>query len=883
MTTQPVRALVSRGLHKLFPFREEDEAFEAAKKGTMSPADLQKLMAGADDDYFRDMDYGVSKDPEALRQALNAYVPGITKEQALRHAARGRNNWIVWTFGNDSFWTYMTQATFGTLDFLKTISNHGSLPATRDNRWKELGLVNEPCFEKSGARPDRWGLWLDKRSASCPPDPYENKGKYPGVKVGWRGKSFKVRGQDVRVDEGSFYGYGTGIVGLRLFPNPDFGPEQAAKWDANRYYTDPNYYNDSKLVRPYRVGMSCGFCHVGPNPTRPPADFNHPKWENLNSNPGAQYFWVDRIFNWDYKRNEKSFVYQLLHTSRPGALDTSLISSDQINNPRTMNAVYDLPARMTLAAKMGHREQLSGDEKRNAQFASYVPGNSPLRALQDGSSVISPRVLKDGSDSVGALGALNRVYVNIGLFSEEWIQNFIPLVGGSKITPFRIEVAEKKSHYWKANVNQTPSLALFFLAASRPDKLADAPGVPGGYLKPMNSAQVMAGRKVFAQNCAACHSSKLPEKAYAFFNRGMSCSGKNYLDCWNKYWAYTKTPEFKREMEAIVMKDDFLKSNFLSTDLRVPSTLLETQLCSPIATNAVKGDIWDNFSSSSYKVLPSVGKFRVNYPNAAGGLDSEEITVPGGGRGFTRPASLISAWSTAPFFQNNALGKFDDRGSVGGRLGSFDDSIRKLLNPEMRGQDAYAGKRVVNYKTGNGSVLPGIMDVFTTDTYLKIPKGYLPGKLLKWALKDFIVKGSASCAPSSTSGEYAGHYQDCELGDYLMLGPIPAGVPINLVSNIDLGTHMGKLEILKHDVYLAKALGALGSAIGHIRKNKLTGEAARKHFMDKAAGPLIKVSKCKDFVVNRGHYFGTKYLRDAGNVPLTSEAKAALIEFLKHM
>ena len=33
-------------------------------------------------------------------------------------------------------------------------------------------------------------------------------------------------------------------------------------------------------------------------------------------------------------------------------------------------------------------------------------------------------MLKDGSDSVGALGALNRVYINIGLFSEEWLLHF---------------------------------------------------------------------------------------------------------------------------------------------------------------------------------------------------------------------------------------------------------------------------------------------------------------------------------------------------------------------------------------------------------------------------------------------------------------------------
>ncbi len=65
---------------------------------------------------------------------------------------------------------------------------------------------------------------------------------------------------------GSFYGYGTGIVGLRLFPNPAFDEAAAKKWDPERFYKDPTYYKDKTLVRPYRVGMSCGFCHVGPKP-----------------------------------------------------------------------------------------------------------------------------------------------------------------------------------------------------------------------------------------------------------------------------------------------------------------------------------------------------------------------------------------------------------------------------------------------------------------------------------------------------------------------------------------------------------------------------------------------------------------------------------------
>jgi len=52
--------------------------------------------------------------------------------------------------------------------------------------------------------------------------------------------------------------------------------------------------------------MSCGFCHVGPNPLKPPQDPDNPKWDNLSSNVGAQYFWIDRIFIWE-NDNRTSF------------------------------------------------------------------------------------------------------------------------------------------------------------------------------------------------------------------------------------------------------------------------------------------------------------------------------------------------------------------------------------------------------------------------------------------------------------------------------------------------------------------------------------------------------------------------------------------------
>ena len=96
---------------------------------------------------------------------------------------------------------------------------------------------------------------------------------------------------------------------------------------------------------------------------------------------------------------------------------------------------------MALAKKCG-KETLAGGELNNKQFNDFVPADDPLaQFFQPPSTVWTPRVLKDGSDSVGALGALNRVYINIGLFSEEWLLHFRPVVGGTPISP--IQIAER--------------------------------------------------------------------------------------------------------------------------------------------------------------------------------------------------------------------------------------------------------------------------------------------------------------------------------------------------------------------------------------------------------------------------------------------------------
>jgi len=789
------------------PGEVQDEARLAGRTAASFPA--------ADEDYFHDMD-----------QDAHGVLP-LTAEEI-----KGRNMWLVWTGGNDRLWDVMTVTSVGTFDLLKTISSYPGLKANHANRWEYLGLVNEPCFKQpTGPDPNRYGLWLDTRDPSCPPDPFENETKYPGVKIGARGKNIPV---------GSYYGYATGIVGLRLFPNPAFDEAAARKWDPKRYYDDPSYYNDKNLVRPYRVAMSCAFCHVGPSPIKPPANPDSPKWENLSSNVGAQYFWIDRIFAWE--SDPTSFPVQLFHTSRPGTLDTSLVSSDNINNPRTMNAVYGLLPRLDVSKRWG-KETLAGGELNNKQFNDYVHEGPLMAFFQPPDTVYTARILKDGSDSVGALGALNRVYLNIGLFSEEWLLHFRALVGGAPITPIEIAVANKNSAYWEATEAQTPDMALFFLKSTAPHLLKDAPG--GDTYITKDKAKMERGKIVFAERCARCHSSKIPEGAPGM-DAGVGCSGKDYLNCWNQYWAWTKTDDFKAKMRAIVQKPDFLDGNYLSTDMRVPVTLLQTNACSPLATNAIAGNIWDNFSSHTYKDLPSVGSVTWYHPVTG---EARTYQMPGGGRGYTRPASLISAWSTAPFLQNNSVGKFNWSPSVDARIDSFNDSMVQMLWPEKRDQDSVLRGKV-----------PGTIDRTTKTSYLHVPSGYLPD-LLK---------------PLQGFGQrfFPWIFGD----DGVVIGPIPEGTPVDLLANLDLlGETKGPEEKLAHQEKVVALLIKMKKDLESLPKGA-SDEEAKKVFAN-LVDPLLEVSKCPDFVVNRGHYFGTSYFQE--EPPLSDDDKHALIEYIR--
>src|SRR5262249_21320056 len=96
----------------------------------------------------------------------------------------------------------------------------------------------------------------------------------------------------------------------------------------------------------------------------------------------------------------------------------------------------------------------------------------------------------------------------------------------------------------------------------------------------------------------------------------------------------------------------------------------------------------------------------------------------------------------------------------------------------------------------------------------------------------------------------------------LRVGPIPRGTPVNLIMNID-PEKKGEL---------AHGFAGMFRAIVKIKRDGLKGDDAARVFNQEAGPGLLKASKCPDFVLDRGHWFGEQ---------LTDDEKRQLIAFLK--
>ena len=852
-----------------------DQAKLAGKRAEDFPA--------ASKDFFHDMDM-VGK-PDDDQPAKPTYLELTDPDQV-----RGRNTWVMWCGGNEWFWDWLAQHSFGFLDFLKIVGSPTPEEATgkRSKLFKETGLINEPGCQ-IGQQPDNYsGLFLAQ------PDP---------------------RSDQPRED---IYGRSSGVVGLRLFKNPEFNEEARKNWDVKRYFEDKNYYTNPKLIRPYRVGMSCGFCHVAPHPLNPPANPEEPKWENLSSIIGNQY-WRTRAIVGSLLTSD-NFVYHVLDSQPPGTIDTSLVASDNINNANTINTIFELPERLRRAGaflgntpentRAGYENLLGtngtklGTNKPEQQSSVGIQLPSVLKDVPDPKENprFVPRVLLDGADSIGAWGALARVYLNIGTYGEQWIQLHNPLIGFVQQKPFKIKDCEENSVYWQVNTIRTVYLAKFFLASTPAMRLKDAPGGPD-YLKkdadgkpagvPWSSA-LKEGRRVFAQNCIACHSSRQPD----FFEQ---VDANELLDLLHKpaHPFYTRYREWAL---AVVENPAFWKGNFLSTDRRVPVSLIGTNAGRALASNAIAGHMWEDFSSNTYKQLPQVGQIQIYNPYIPLKGDetfNDSFPAPGGGRGYYRPATLVSIWATAPYLHNNSVGIFNNDPSVKGRMEAFEDGIRKLLvqakkdDNDTRSWDELvaeaAKKRYLGYKDDRlGWKAPdldhadpaqlekdhGLIWRTTEETTIQIPGSQLGDlahrltglpipfldqvpwvipaaiTLIGFILLAFWPRHRLARILSYVfvlAGIVIAGWFSVILKGELKIGPIPAGTPVDLITNLDPEKMNETVAALKLAIWTTKELKKLDP---NNKEDQKKAEALRT----KLGETMLEASKCPDLVMDRGHY-----------------------------
>ena len=156
-----------------------------------------------------------------------------------------------------------------------------------------------------------------------------------------------------------------------------------------------------------------------------------------------------------------------------------------------------------------HPEKLTGGELDNKQFNDYAQTKALSEYFLPPDTVLTAHVLKDGADSVGVLGALNRVYHQHRPVQRGMAAAF-PAVDRDRQEDLadRDRRAAEELDLLERERAQTPDMALFFLASARPDHLKDAPG--GKAYLTTDPAKLNRGKIVFAENCARCHSSKQP-------------------------------------------------------------------------------------------------------------------------------------------------------------------------------------------------------------------------------------------------------------------------------------------------------------------------------------------------------------------------------------
>jgi hypothetical protein len=187
------------------------------------------------------------------------------------------------------------------------------------------------------------------------------------------------------------------------------------------------------------------------------------------------------------------------------------------------------------------------------------------------------------------------------------------------------------------------------------------------------------------------------------------------------------------------------------------------------------------------------------------------------------------------------------------RIHAFETGIRALLDPSLRRKDDRTTEPV-----------PGYIYRSSAPSCLVIPPGFAPDLVRDWA---GLLHKLAPWAITAEGG--------------VEVGPFPEGFPINALVNIKLLPDNDDPDMAGTLWRMARATPTLLATF-----KDLGGQCAPEHLADPGVAQhaetvmrehgtvdaLVGLSKCPDYVVNKGHDFGA---------PLSEGDRAALIAYLK--
>lgn len=617
-------------------------------------------------------------------------------------ARAGREIWFFATAFNDRFYTYSFPQRLGAaIDWFKILSaknKHDLFPGWGITPDPDCCIPGDPNCPKG---------WLEETYGFqyCKGD--DELLKFVG-KEGYRDPAcdFKEAAFDPTTPHGAKdqrqdpcdlrFGTSTGALGLRKFPNPRFDPEKwralngsLATWDAYGQFMSgdkgegdsrTNRLFDGSIEPPFRIGMSCGACHISYDPAKPPADPSNPKWENIDGLVGNQYSRISQILASGMEQH--LLEWQLIARARPGTVDTSALPMDTVSNPGTMNVIYNFKSRPVHEHRVLKWRKASQCPEGPGATCWCEPEKAGKCWERSERSEMVQHILKGGEDTIGAAEAIQRVYFNIGSCAEQCWMNHLPDLRAIDPaqrnygqTPLDIGQCRRDCASFRAIEDRLPNVVDFFLTA-RPADLAKARGVAPAALdaqldQEFGAGSVALGQQVFARTCAGCHSSQA-------------------------------NPSAATDFKAVDPADPTRRLDFLSHEKPILASRIGTSTARAMHSNHMPSRVWDQYAALDLRERPA---------------DPALLEVmKGSGRGYYRPPSLLSVWAYAPFMLNNAMGPevcgkpsnkeidfysspyvdqndkplanpppclpFDP--SVDGRYELFKQSMDQLLNPAKR-------------------------------------------------------------------------------------------------------------------------------------------------------------------------------------------------------